>query len=51
MAPLKLDARALHWVFKIGDREEAIKFFKDILGMKVLFLDLFFLLIVMLLFL
>ncbi len=33
--PLKLTARALHWVFKVGDREETIKFFKDVLGMKV----------------
>ncbi len=35
MAPLSLSARALHWVFKIGDREASIKFFRDLLGMKV----------------
>lgn len=28
--------RALHFVFKIGDRKETIRFFKDILGMQVL---------------
>nr|CAG4648061.1 EOG090X09EK [Moina brachiata] len=31
-----LNRRALHFVFKIGDRHQAIKFFKDVLGMKVL---------------
>lgn len=28
--------RALHWVFKIGNRPDNIRFFKDILGMTVL---------------
>lgn len=28
--------RALHFVFKVGDRKQTIKFFKDVLGMKVL---------------
>lgn len=27
--------RALHYVFKIGDRNATFKFFRDILGMKV----------------
>ncbi|XP_073984748.1 glyoxalase domain-containing protein 4 isoform X2 [Rhodnius prolixus] len=31
-----LKGRALHYVFKIADRALAIKFFKDVLGMKVL---------------
>jgi len=30
------DRRALHWVFKIGHRAQAINFYKNILGMKVL---------------
>jgi len=29
-------ARALHWVFKIGQRELTMKFYREILGMKVL---------------
>jgi len=28
--------RALHWVFKVGNREETMKFYKEILGMKIL---------------
>jgi len=28
--------RALHWVFKIGNRKESMDFYKNILGMKVL---------------
>eukprot|EP00088_Acartia_fossae_P005937 TRINITY_DN12693_c0_g1_i1.p1 TRINITY_DN12693_c0_g1~~TRINITY_DN12693_c0_g1_i1.p1 ORF type:complete len:310 (+),score=91.19 TRINITY_DN12693_c0_g1_i1:38-931(+) len=28
--------RALHWVFKIGNRKESMNFYKNILGMKVL---------------
>ena len=32
---LKLSARPLHWVFKIGDREATIKFYRETLGMKV----------------
>lgn len=28
--------RALHWVFKIGDRSKTISFYKDVLGMRVL---------------
>ena len=28
--------RALHFVFKIGDRKANTKFFRDILGMKVI---------------
>ncbi|CAB0012874.1 unnamed protein product [Nesidiocoris tenuis] len=28
--------RALHWVFKIGDRTQTAKFYREILGMKVL---------------
>ncbi|KAK2704163.1 glyoxalase domain-containing protein 4-like [Artemia franciscana] len=28
--------RALHFVFKIGDRKKTVKFFKDVLGMQVL---------------
>lgn len=27
--------RALHFVFKVGDRTETIRFFKSVLGMKV----------------
>ena len=27
--------RALHFVFKVGDRTETIRFYKDVLGMKV----------------
>lgn len=27
--------RALHFVFKVGDRPATIKFYKDVLGMKV----------------
>ncbi len=27
--------RALHFVFKVGDRQKTIRFYKDILGMKV----------------
>merc|ERR1712071_233753 len=30
------ERRALHFVFKIGDRTQTMKFFRDILGMKVL---------------
>ncbi|XP_014240410.1 glyoxalase domain-containing protein 4 [Cimex lectularius] len=33
---LGLKGRALHFVFKIGDRAESAKFYRDILGMKVL---------------
>jgi len=28
--------RALHFVFKVGDRTETIRFYKDVLGMKIL---------------
>ena len=28
--------RALHYVFKVSDREATVKFYRDILGMKVL---------------
>ena len=28
--------RALHWVFKIGDRAKTISFYKDVLGMRIL---------------
>ena len=28
--------RPLHWVFKIGDRQKSIHFFRDVLGMRVL---------------
>ena len=31
-----MSRRALHWVFKIGHRQENINFFKNILGMKIL---------------
>ena len=27
--------RALHFVFKVGNRTETIKFYKDVLGMQV----------------
>ncbi|VDP49463.1 unnamed protein product [Echinostoma caproni] len=30
-----MNARALHYVFKIGDRQKSIEFFKNVLGMKV----------------
>lgn len=33
---LKLSGRALHWVFKIGDRSKTIDFYRNVLGMKVL---------------
>lgn len=32
----KLAGRALHYVFKIGDRNATSHFYRDILGMKVL---------------
>ena len=35
MSSLTSNARALHWVFKIGDRPKTIKFFRDVMGMKV----------------
>lgn len=31
-----MPTRALHYVFKVPDRGEAIRFYKDILGMKIL---------------
>lgn len=31
-----MKGRALHFVFKIGDRQKNAMFFRDILGMKVL---------------
>jgi catechol 2,3-dioxygenase-like lactoylglutathione lyase family enzyme len=31
--------RALHFVFKVGNRTETIKFYKDVLGMKVDYID------------
>lgn len=31
-----MNVRPLHWVFKIGNRQENLKFFRDILGMKLL---------------
>lgn len=31
--------RALHFVFKIGNRNETVKFYRDILGMKVCIID------------
>nr|CAG4637174.1 EOG090X09EK [Ceriodaphnia reticulata] len=30
------ERRALHFVFKVGDRTQTIKFYKDVLGMKIL---------------
>jgi len=33
---LKLSGRALHWVFKVGDRGKTIDFYRNVLGMKVL---------------
>lgn len=35
MSP-KISGRALHWVFKVGDREETMKFYRKVLGMKIL---------------
>lgn len=32
---MNLSGRALHYVFKIGDRAKTIAFYKEILGMKV----------------
>lgn len=32
---LKLSGRALHWVFKVGDRGKTIDFYRNVLGMKV----------------
>ena len=32
---LKLSGRALHWVFKVGDRAKTIDFYRNVLGMKV----------------
>lgn len=31
-----LKGRSLHFVFKIPDRKETMKFYRDVLGMKVL---------------
>lgn len=31
--------RALHFVFKIGNRNETVKFYREILGMKVGIID------------
>ena len=31
---LKLSGRALHWVFKVGDRAKTIDFYRNVLGMK-----------------
>lgn len=31
-----MGSRALHWVFKIGDRNETMRFYREVLGMKVL---------------
>jgi len=31
--------RALHFVFKVGNRTDTIKFYRDILGIKVLLTD------------
>ncbi|THD19472.1 Glyoxalase domain-containing protein 4 [Fasciola hepatica] len=31
-----MNRRALHYVFKVGDRKKTIHFFKDVLGMKIL---------------
>jgi lactoylglutathione lyase len=28
--------RALHWVFKVGDRKETMRFYREVLGMRVL---------------
>jgi len=28
--------RTLHYVFKVGDRKETIRFYREILGMKVI---------------
>lgn len=32
----KITGRALHYVFKIGDRKQSAKFYRDVLGMQVL---------------
>ena len=32
---LELGGRALHWVFKVGDRGKTIDFYRNVLGMKV----------------
>lgn len=31
-----ITGRALHYVFKIGDRNQTAKFYREVLGMKVL---------------
>lgn len=31
-----IKGRALHWVFKVADRTQTAKFYREILGMKVL---------------
>jgi len=33
---LQLQGRLLHWVFRISDRPKSIKFYRDVLGMKIL---------------
>lgn len=35
MIPAK-DARALHWVLKVADRTETVKFFREVLGLEAL---------------
>lgn len=37
----KMNARALHYVFKIPDRKLTTKFYREILGMKVILLLIF----------
>lgn len=36
MSSLNVVGRALHWVFKVGDRKKTMRFYRDVLGMKVL---------------
>lgn len=33
---MQIAGRALHYVFKIGDRKLSSKFYRDVLGMKIL---------------
>ena len=35
MSGSAIKGRALHWVFKIGDRKKTMDFYRNVLGMKV----------------
>lgn len=34
---MNISGRALHFVFKIGERKNTMKFYREVLGMKVIF--------------